>query len=93
LVSRDLNPPSLVLLPELLGSCGVALRLLFNQENVFKIGFDPKPSWLYYFPRWSPNEQVLTERYLGNSSSPPKVSRVHQHIQNNIIKYSHHVHL
>lgn len=31
-VSRDLNPLSL-------GSCREALRLLFNQENVFKIGF------------------------------------------------------
>jgi hypothetical protein len=33
-----INLPSLVLLPEPLGSCREALRLLFNKRNVFKIG-------------------------------------------------------
>jgi hypothetical protein len=52
------------------------------------------PSWLYYFPVWSSNEQVLMERCSGNSLSPLKYHKfiIIIKISSTYHKCSHHVH-
>jgi hypothetical protein len=63
------------------------VSLLINQ------GCPIPPSWLYCYPGWSLNEQVLMERYSRNSLSPLRYHKfiIIIKITTSYHKYSHHV--
>jgi hypothetical protein len=57
-----------------------------------QLGCPIPPSWLYCYPGWSLNEQVLMKRYSENSLSPLKYHKIIIGITSLYHKYSHHVH-